>query len=129
MHKRPLSPHLQIYKPQLTSVLSIFHRMAGVFVSLGIPFLVYWLWALSQGGDTYEDSRAFFGSFIGRTLLLFWSIAFFYHMCNGVRHLFWDAGAGFELDSVYRSGKLVVAAAMVLTLVAWLSAYSMRGGG
>ena len=114
MHKRPLSPHLQVYKPQLTSVLSIFHRMAGVFISLGIPVLVYWLWSLSQGLDAYEDSRAFFGSFVGRTLLLFWSVG--------------DTGRGFDLASVYRSGKLVIAAATVLTLVTWLSAYSMRGG-
>ena len=128
MSKRPLSPHLQIYKPQLTSVLSIVHRASGVFISLAIPFLVYWIWALGQGPDGYESSRDFFGSFIGRTLLLGWSFAFFYHLCNGLRHLVWDVGRGFDLASVYRGGWLVVAASIAMTMITWVIAYGSRGG-
>ena len=129
MTNRPISPHLQIYRPQLTSVLSILHRMTGVFISLGLPCLVYWLWTLTQGQDQYEQGRAIFGSILGRTLLLGWSFAFYYHLCNGVRHLIWDMGKGFEVEDVDRSGWLVVGASTLMTVVTWIVAYSVRGEG
>ena len=127
MTNRPLSPHLQIYQPQLTSVLSILHRATGVVLSLGVPFLVYWVWTISQGAADYAAGQALFGSLVGRTLLLGWTLCFYYHLCNGIRHLFWDVGRGFELVDVYRSGWLVVAAAVAMTLATWILAYAGRG--
>lgn len=127
MKNRPLSPHLQIYRPQLTSILSVTHRASGVFLSLGIPFFVYWLWSLESGQETYSQAREYLGSFIGRSLLLLWSLAFYYHLCNGIRHLFWDVGMGLELDDAYRSGRAVIAAAVALTLLTWIAAYMARG--
>lgn len=129
MTNRPISPHLQIYRPQLTSVLSIAHRMTGVFICLGLPFLVYWVWTLTQDQKHYEWGRAVFGSILGRTLLLGWSFAFYYHLCNGVRHLVWDIGKGFDLESVHRSGWLVIAVSVLMTVVTWIVAYSIRGQG
>ncbi|MEE2722635.1 MAG: succinate dehydrogenase, cytochrome b556 subunit [Pseudomonadota bacterium] len=124
---RPLSPHLQVYRPQLTSVLSIMHRGTGIALSAGTLLLVWWLVAAASGGDAYVDVKAFWGSWIGRLLLLGWSFALFYHLCNGLRHLFWDAGKGFDLDAAYRNGWLVVGAAIVLTVVAWVWGYSSMG--
>ncbi len=125
---RPLSPHLQIYKPQLTALLSIAHRASGVFLVIGTLLLVYWLTALAQGPESYAQAQAFLGSFFGRLILFPWVFALFYHLCNGIRHLFWDMGIGFEIATVYASGKLVVAAAAVLTLIAFAMAYAMQGG-
>ena len=125
---RPLSPHLQIYKPQLTAVLSIAHRASGVFLVMGTFLLVYWLMALAQGPEAYAQAQVFFGSLFGRLLLFPWVFALFYHLCNGIRHLFWDMGIGFEIDTVYASGKIVVVAATALTLIAFTMAYVIRGG-
>ena len=124
---RPLSPHLQIYKPQLTSVLSIMHRGTGVVLAIGMLFLVWWLVALASGEDVFVTAQKFWGSWIGRLLLLGWSYALFYHLANGLRHLFWDAGKGFELREAYRNGWIVVTASVVLTLAAWLWGYSSMG--
>ena len=125
---RPLSPHLQIYKPQLTAVLSIAHRASGIFLVLGTLLLVYWLTALAQGPESYAQAQAFFSSVLGRLILLPWVFALFYHLCNGIRHLMWDMGAGFEITTVYLSGKIVVVAAVALTMVAFGMAYAMGGG-
>ena len=125
---RPLSPHLQIYQPQLTAVLSIAHRGSGIFLVLGTLLLVYWVTSLAQGQASYEQAQAFFGSGFGRFILFPWVFALFYHLCNGIRHLFWDMGSGFEIDTVYWSGKLVVVAAIALTLIAFGMTYAMRGG-
>lgn len=124
---RPLSPHLQVYRPQLTSVLSILHRSTGIALGIGTLLLVWWLVAAASGGDAYADVQAFWGSWIGRLMLFGWSYALFYHLCNGLRHLFWDAGKGFELDAAYRNGWLVVGASIVLTVVAWVWGYSSMG--
>ncbi len=121
-HDRPLSPHLQIYRPQLTSVLSITHRASGLLLALGTVALVYWLVALAAGPQAYAEARALIGSLAGRLALLLWSLALFYHLCNGIRHLFWDAGYGFELGTVYRSGYAVLAATVLLTAIAWACA-------
>ena len=117
---RPLSPHLQVYRPQLTSSLSILHRLTGVGLAIGTLLLVYWLVAAASGAGAYESAQGFFGSFFGLLILFGWSIALFYHLANGVRHLFWDAGLGFELPEVYRSGWIVVGATGVLTLATWI---------
>jgi succinate dehydrogenase / fumarate reductase cytochrome b subunit len=116
--ERPLSPFL-IYKPQLTSVLSFSHRATGVALSVGTMFLVWWLVAAATGDDAYAAARWFFGSWLGMLMLLGWTFAFFFHLCNGIRHLFWDAGMGFELRTAYASGWAVVAASGLLTVLAF----------
>jgi succinate dehydrogenase / fumarate reductase cytochrome b subunit len=118
---RPLSPHLQVYRPQLTSTLSIFHRITGVFLTLGTLLLTWWLVAAASGAEAFAAAQWFIGSWIGYLLLLGWSVALFYHLCNGIRHLFWDAGYGFELVNVYRSGWAVLIGTAVLTVVAWIA--------
>ena len=128
-HNRPLSPHLQVYRPQLTSVLSILHRLTGVALALGTVVLAYWLAAAAAGPDSFETAQAVIGSFFGRLLLFGWTYGLFYHLCNGIRHLFWDAGYGFELETAYRSGWLVVAVSGVLTLASWILGYAMLGSG
>lgn len=125
---RPLSPHLQVYRPQLTSMLSILHRITGVALAIGTLLLVYWLVALSIGPEAYADAEGVIGSFLGRLLLFGWSVALFYHLCNGIRHLFWDAGYGFELETAYRSGWIVMIASLALTVLAWIVAYTAMGG-
>ena len=119
---RPLSPHLQVYRWQLTSVLSILHRTAGVALTVGTILLVWWLVAAADGPEAYARVQAFLGSWAGRVLLFGWSLALFYHLCNGLRHLGWDTGHGLELKSVYASGWAVVAATAALTLIAWIAA-------
>lgn len=124
---RPLSPHLQIYKPQLTSMMSIMHRATGIALAVGTLLLVWWLIAAATGEDTFGDVQAFNVSWVGRLLLFGWSYALFYHLCNGIRHLFWDAGKGFELASAYRSGWVVVVVSIALTVIAWVWGYVSMG--
>ncbi|MEK9646067.1 MAG: succinate dehydrogenase, cytochrome b556 subunit, partial [Alphaproteobacteria bacterium] len=93
----------------------------------GTLLLVWWIVAAATGESAFANVQAFIGSWIGRLLLLGWSFAVFYHLCNGIRHLFWDAGKGFELETAYMSGRLVVGAAIVLTIVAWVWGYSSMG--
>ncbi len=128
-HERPLSPHLQIYRPQMTSVLSIVHRMTGVVLAVGTIVLVYWLAAAALGPAAFEQAQSIVGSFFGRLFLLGWTFALFFHFCNGIRHLAWDAGWGFELERVHRTGMLVIAASAVLTLAVWIAGYWVMGGG
>jgi succinate dehydrogenase / fumarate reductase cytochrome b subunit len=127
LHERPLSPHIQIYRPQLTSVLSIFHRLAGVALAFGTLLLVYWLLAAAGGEAEYDQARTFVGGWFGRLLLFGWSVAFFFHLLNGIRHLCWDAGWGFELKTAYATGWLVVLGAAVLTLASWICGYAIMG--
>ena len=126
---RPLSPHLQVYRPQLTSVLSILHRGTGVVLAIGGFLLVYWLAAAAAGPESFETAQAIIGSFIGQLFLFGWTYALFYHLCNGIRHLYWDAGFGFELPEVYLTGWAVVVASVVLTLVSWVWGYIMFWSG
>jgi succinate dehydrogenase / fumarate reductase cytochrome b subunit len=120
---RPLSPFMfpTWYRFQLTSALSILHRLTGIGLAIGSILLAWWLVAVAVGGDTFAKTHAFLASPIGVLLLFLWSAAFFYHLCNGVRHLAWDAGRGFELRSAFRSGYAVLAATVVLTAVTWLA--------
>jgi len=122
--ERPLSPHLSIYKPQLTTVLSITHRGTGLALGVGSLALVWWLVAAATSDGAYATAQNFWGSWLGVLLLLGWSYALFFHLANGIRHLFWDAGWGFELKTVYASGWTVVAASAVLTLIAWIAGLS-----
>lgn len=120
--QRPLSPHLQIFKPMLTMVLSITHRITGVFLVIGLLPLVYWLVAAATGPEAYAHAQGVLGSMLGMLLLFLWTLAFYYHLGNGIRHLFWDAGYGFEIPTAYKSGKAVVIASIVLTLLTWIIA-------
>ena len=126
--ERPLSPHLQVYRPQFTSVLSILHRATGMALAAGMILLVWWLVAAAAGPAAFAAAQWFNGSILGRLLLLGFTWALCYHLCNGVRHLFWDAGYGFESPDAYRSGWLVVAASAGLTLLVWIVGYAVRGG-
>ena len=126
---RPLSPHLQVYRPQLTSMLSITHRATGVALAVGTLLLVWWLVAAASGPEAYATVQGFIGSIVGRLLLFGWTWALFYHLGNGIRHLFWDAGYGFELKTAYSSGWLVLLASFVLTLGAWAWGYGSLPGG
>jgi succinate dehydrogenase / fumarate reductase, cytochrome b subunit len=116
---RPLSPHLQIYRWQLTSVLSILHRAAGVALTAGAILLVWWLVAAASGPDAYENVTDFLGSWLGLLLLFGWSLSLFYHLCNGIRHLVWDTGHGLDLKSTYFGGWLVLGGTALLTVIAW----------
>jgi len=124
---RPLSPHLQVYKPQLTSMLSITHRATGVALSLGTILLVAWLWAAAYSADCFEHISAFCGSIPGMILLFGWSFAFYFHLCNGIRHLFWDIGKGFDIPAAYRSGYAVIIGSGVLTAITWIAVLSDGG--
>ncbi len=125
--QRPLSPHLQVYQPQLTSVLSILHRATGLWLSVGTIFLVWWLFAAAFNPDWFSLAQAFWYSWLGRLLLLGWTFSFFYHLCNGIRHLAWDSGWGFDIKTTYLTGWIVVASSTALTLIAWIAAYAVRG--
>lgn len=116
---RPLSPHLQVYRWQLTSVLSILHRATGIALSVGAILVVWWLVAAAVGPGHYATVQNFLGSWFGLLLLFGWSLSLFYHLCNGIRHLWWDSGHGLELTAVYSSGWTVLAATAVLTVLAW----------
>jgi succinate dehydrogenase / fumarate reductase cytochrome b subunit len=116
---RPLSPHLQIYKPQLTSVLSITHRATGIALSAGTLLLCYWIIAAARGPGAFGTAQALIGSPIGMLLLLGWSVSLFFHLSNGIRHLFWDAGYGYDLKTTYSSGYMVLVFTILLTALAW----------
>jgi len=126
---RPLSPHLQVYRWQLTMILSITHRASGIALCAAIPFLLYWIWSLTAGEMAYYQAQALFASFFGRIVLFVFSASLFFHLCNGIRHLYWDTGRGLELPAVYLGGKIVLAATGLLTLAAWIAAYVAAGGG
>lgn len=119
---RPLSPHLQVYKPQITSVLSILHRMTGVALTLGAVLLVWWFFAGASSAADFETADAFLSGPFGGFILVGSLFALAYHLLNGIRHLFWDAGFGFDLDTVTASGWAVIAGAVVLTLGLWFYA-------
>lgn len=115
--ERPLSPHLQVYRPQITSVLSIFHRMTGLVLSAGVILLVYWLVALSTGPVAYQQAISILTMGWLKFCYVGWSFCFFYHFANGIRHLVWDVGIGYELNQINVSGWLVLVGSLVATAV------------
>ena len=125
---RPLSPHLQVYRLPLLALLSIGHRLTGLALAVGTFLLVWWLVAAATGPESYATAQGVISSVIGRLMLFGWTLALFYHLCNGIRHLFWDVGYGFELKAAYASGWAVLAAAVVLTLLAWIWGYAVLAG-
>src|ERR1700688_326292 len=120
--ERPLSPFMfpVWYRFQITSALSIVHRLTGIGLSVGSILLAWWLIAVAAGGNIFTLTHGFIASPFGELLLFLWSAAFYYHLCSGIRHLFWDAGYGFEIRSAYRTGYAVLAATVLLTIFAWL---------
>ncbi len=114
---RPLSPHLSIYRPLWTMGLSITHRITGVGLAVSITMITWWFLALAIGEDYFEAANAVMTSVVGGFILIasLWALSF--HFCNGIRHLFWDAGKGLELETAYRSGLAVMAGSVVLTVI------------
>lgn len=118
---RPRSPNMQIYRPQLTSVLSIVNRLTGVLLSACAIVLVIWLVAGAAGPHAYAFVHEAIASTLGQIVLFCCTFAFFMHLCGGLRHLVWDSVRGFELRAIYISGWAVVVASVVLTIAAWLA--------
>lgn len=117
---RPLSPHLQIYKLPLTGLMSISHRITGLALVVGTLLVLCWLASAAVGPAAYERTSAFIGSWFGLLLLFGWSIALFYHMCNGIRHMLWDIGCLFEKEEAQKANIVVLAATAGLTVFAWI---------
>jgi succinate dehydrogenase / fumarate reductase, cytochrome b subunit len=124
--RRPLSPHLQVYKPQLSSATSIFHRITGTALGAGAILLTLWLVCAASGDGPFSIVQAFFASWFGLIVLFGFTVSLFYHFCNGIRHLAWDAGKGFELPTMHRSGAFVFAATIILTVGFWAIALILR---
>lgn len=119
--RRPLSPHLQIYRPQITSMLSITHRITGVALSVGTLLLTWWLVAAAMSPDAFATVQAFLGSWLGLLLLFGWTAALFYHFLAGIRHLFWDAGYGYDLATTNTTGLIVLGGTVALTVLSWVA--------
>jgi succinate dehydrogenase / fumarate reductase cytochrome b subunit len=111
------------YRFQITSALSILHRLTGIALSIGSILLAWWLIVVAVGGEPFAVTHSFITSPIGVLLLFGWSVAFFYHLCSGIRHLAWDLGFGLEIQTAYRSGYALLAATVLLTAIAWLSVF------
>ena len=125
--QRPLSPNIQLYRPQLTSVLSILNRLTGVLLSIAAIALVIWLLAAAAGPHAYAIVQTALASWTGQVILFGCTLAFFLHFFGGIRHLVWDTVHGFELRTIYMSGWAVGVASIVMTAVAWTaSAYIGR---
>ncbi len=118
-HDRPLSPHLSIYRWPVTMVTSILHRATGIAMAAGFIVLVAWLFDAAAGPEVYAVFLGAASSLIGKLLLIGWSWAFFYHLCNGIRHLVWDSGRGFEKPQATASAWFVIIGSLVLTAAFW----------
>ena len=115
----PLSPHLSIYRWPITMTMSILHRATGVAMSVGFIVLVGWLFDAAMGAETYAAMLSYLDTMVGKLLLIGWSFAFFFHLANGVRHLVWDSGRGFEKTTANASAWFVLLLAIVLTALFW----------
>ena len=116
---RPLSPHLSIHKKVLTAVFSIFHRLTGIFLTLGSFLLVFWFLSISIGENFYNYFQIISSNFIFKVILFFWTLAFFYHLFNGIRYLFWSFSLGMELKTVYLSGHIIALLTIIATIIVW----------
>ncbi|MDG6348334.1 succinate dehydrogenase, cytochrome b556 subunit [Luteimonas sp. 8-5] len=124
--ERPLSPHLQVYKWQITMTMSILHRVSGMILVAGALGLAWWLLAIAAGGEHYETVAACLASPFGQLALFGFSLALVYHLLNGIRHLLWDAGFGFEIPEFYATGWTVAVLTVVLTAAIWFFAMGAR---
>lgn len=125
---RPLSPHLQVYRWGFHMVLSILHRGTGIALGVGTLLLAWWLIAAASGPDAFNAVQACLGSWFGRLVLFGFTWSLMLHLCNGIRHLFWDTGRGLSIPAVRTSNQLVFWGSVVLTVAAWVLGYSMAGG-
>lgn len=116
---RPLSPHLQVYRPQMTSVMSILHRAAGVVLTTGTLIMAAWLVSLALGKEAYDVVVMVIGHPLGQFVLFGYSVALIYHALNGVRHLGWDLGFGLTIPQIYKNGQIVLFLTVVLTMGLW----------
>ena len=116
---RPLSPHLSIHKKVLTAVFSIFHRLTGIFLTIGSLLLVFWFLSISIGENFYNYFQIISSNFIFKAILFFWTLAFFYHLFNGIRYLFWSFSLGMDLKTVYLSGYIVSLLTIIATIIVW----------
>ena len=123
--KRPLSPHLQVYKPQLTSMMSIMHRITGFALAVGLIVPVMWLMSLTQGPSAYAEFHEFMRSGFGLTLLFGWTFSLSYHLLNGLRHLMWDSGRGLGIKTTYLTGWAVIVLSLIITAVLIFSAFNI----
>lgn len=119
---RPLSPHLSIYRWPITMTMSILHRATGVAMSVGLIVFVAWLFKAASGPDAYAMFVVTMSTVIGKLLLIGWSFAFFFHLSNGVRHLVWDSGRGFEIATANASAWFVLLLSIILTTMFWWAA-------
>ena len=124
--ERPLSPHLQVYRWQITMTMSILHRVTGVIITVGAFALACWLLALASGGEHYVRAAALLASPFGKLVLFGFSLSLVYHLLNGIRHLLWDMGWGFEIPEFYRSGWTVVVLTIVFTVAIWFAALKVH---
>lgn len=120
--ERPLSPHLQVYKWQLTMALSILHRVTGFGLALGAVPLTWWLLAAVNGEEAYQQFQSYAHSVIGQLMIFGWVFSFTFHFLNGIRHMVWDTGKWLDLKSAYASGYAVVAGAVIFTGAIWFAA-------
>jgi succinate dehydrogenase / fumarate reductase cytochrome b subunit len=121
--QRPLSPHLQVYRPQMTSVMSIMHRAAGIVLTTGTLVMTAWLVSLAMGAERYGIVAAALAHPLGQFVLFGYSVALIYHALNGIRHLGWDIGIGLTIPEVYRNGQLVLILTAVLTAALWVAVW------
>ncbi|WP_235961856.1 succinate dehydrogenase, cytochrome b556 subunit [Falsiroseomonas selenitidurans] len=120
--RRPLSPHLQVYDMmQMTSAISISHRATGIIWTVGAAVMVWWLVAAASGPEAFDTVQWFLGSFLGILMLMGVTAAAWFHTLAGLRHLVWDAGYGYDIPSVYKSGRMVLIGTAVLTALTWLA--------
>lgn len=120
---RPLSPHLQIYKPMLTMMMSIFHRITGTALYFGTVLLAVWILAVATGEEEFDFVNGLFGSIIGQLVLFGYTWALLHHMIGGLRHFVWDTGRGFELSSVELLARLTLIGSLGLTALIWAAVY------
>ncbi len=120
--KRPMSPHLQVYKLPFTAKLSILHRGTGAALFFGLILMVAVLYCAATGGENWQSMQWFLNSIIGKLILIGFTFALYYHLSNGIRHLFWDIGKGLDLDVSKKSGMAVIIVSIILTIVTWLIA-------
>jgi succinate dehydrogenase / fumarate reductase cytochrome b subunit len=124
--QRPLSPHLEIFRPYLTMVMSILHRITGAALYVGTIILAVWLLAAATGRSGFESVQWFMGSFIGRIILFGYTWALMHHLVGGIRHLIWDTGIGFGKEARDNLARLTIIGSVVLTIVLWILAYAIR---
>jgi succinate dehydrogenase / fumarate reductase, cytochrome b subunit len=122
---RPLSPHLQVYRPMLTMMMSIMHRITGVMLFFGTLLLVWWLTAAAHSDSYFDLVQGFFGHWFGRLILFGFTWALIHHMLGGLRHFLWDMGKGFELPMVEKLAKLNLAGSITLTFLLWIIGYGV----